>query len=283
MVAKLLGSILFVSVLLVGFLALPLITERISANTEYFFFGDTEFVTPLSQGRWKTTIWNFQSDSYVKLENGIVELQYCEYTGNYWGASILFQGKYPKGGIGHLPLLSGRNEKEVKETDGITFLRNYPIPKGKYWLETRFIVLNRTFLHEVAFDKAKYNVGIDLMFAVNDFDYEDLTAPVVHAGLIFSGEIWQDGLGWIKVEIGDEWVFKDEEQRFHVSMFVFKISNVNEWQVCRVDFGEYLNRIFVLLQRENVNKLTLKGVQVYAESIGAKIQAKIDYIRTVVK
>lgn len=245
----------------------------------YFFIGDPDFDLPLSRSRWRDTIWNPQSGSYVTVSNGICELYYSETRGENWGASILFQGRYPHNGIQWLPLIVGDSEQTAKDEDFCSFSGH--VPKGKFLLETRFKVVQRTFQHDVGFDDPKGNIGLDLMCSINDLDYDQESRSCVHIGIIFGGFVWNGDVFEDAAE-GTEWVERNAiyDPDIHVSLFVHKVSALSTWQTVVLDLGEIINRVFVLLQTDNIHKLNVYGLQLYVEGVGVDVKAQFDYIRT---
>lgn len=279
----LIGSILFILVLCVGFLALPIIKETIYYGRfqRYFFIGDDDFVGLLGHSRWRDTIWNPQSGSYVTVSNGIAEFYYNETTGDNWGASILFQGAYPHYGIKWLPLLIGRNEAEAKDEEFVIFKADRPIDKGNLWLETKFKVMDRNFRHDVTGDDPKGNVGLEFLASVNDMSYDEHWC--VRVAVVFSGFIW-NGSAFEEVSKDIYYIQRGAlyDEDVHVTFWVHEISALDTWQIVKFDYGKLINKVFELLEDDGVEKLTVYGFQLYAEGIGVDVKAQFDYVRTMV-
>jgi len=208
----------------------------------------------------------------------VAELLYNETTGEYWGASILFQGKYPHSGPKWLPLLVGRTEDEAKDSEGACFRGDKPIPRGKYWLKAKFMLVEREFNVQPDFDDAKGNVGLEFLCQINDLDYDFMALRIA---VVFSGFIW-NGTGFEEVGKDTYWVQRKGlyDNDIHIAFFVHEISGLNEWQVIAVDLGEIINRAFSLVEEEGVEKITIRGFQLYVEGLGVSVKAKFDYVKT---
>jgi len=236
---------------------------------------------PLGFSNWKDTIWNEQGNSYVKIENGIADLFYNEKTGE-WGASILFQGKYPHSGYRWRKLLVGETLENAEFQDCAIFLSKYPIERGKYWLEAKWKLVERKFNINPLIDDAKGNVGIEFIAQINDLNYDADYCNCVRIAIVFCGFKW-NGSDFEEIKKGEYWIQKGGlyDRDFHITFFVDELREIGKWQATKVDLGYYINKVFELLKDEGVEKLSIRLIQLYVEGVGVALNAQFDYVRTI--
>ena len=176
----------------------------------------------------------------------------------------------------------GYSQNKLLEDEECVFVRNR-IPKGVFWLKARFIILERNYKANPSFDEPKYNVGFEIMAQINDDDYHEGRA--LRIAIVFSGAIW-NGSSFNEVD-KDTWFIQNGglyDNDVHVVFFVHEITELNKWYVVVVDLGNTINKALNLLRNEglDIKKITIRGLQLYAEALGCEIKAKFDYIKTYV-
>jgi len=279
---RMMGAILFSVVMLVGLIYLPYIRFMISHTVyqDYVFIGDEDFIMDLGFSRWKDTIWNEEGGAYSEIENKIADLFYNETDGDSWGASILFQGEYPNG-IKYRKILGGVSEDKAKEVDYVSFSSKYPIPKGKYWLEAKWRLVDREFNVKPSFDDAKGNMGIEFIGQIGDYPY---SKKAVRIAFVFCGFAW-NGSDFEETPKGSHFIEKKGlyDNDVHITFFIDELKNLNEWQTTRIDLGSYINQVFELLEDEGITELKIRLIQIYVEGIGVSIHGQYDYVRAWVR
>lgn len=245
---------------------------------EYFFIKDPEFFSGLDNFQWKDSIWNPQGGSYVKMQNGILELFYNETEGIDWGNSQVFQGEYPRHQAKWGSLLVGENEETAEEReDGVTF--DEKIPEETFWLKAKFKVISRKFNVDPVDDDPKGNIGLEVLCQFNDADYDKDFA--LRIGVMFGGFVW-NGTTFNEVAKGTEWKMNGTtyDPDLHFLTWVHEITEVGEWQSVVIDYGKIFNRVFDAFEGDGLKSMTIRGLQLFAEGIGIQVKTQFDSVKT---
>ncbi|MFQ6086520.1 MAG: hypothetical protein ACE5OV_00705 [Candidatus Bathyarchaeia archaeon] len=257
---------------------------------EYFFFQDPDFlISTMPNQRWKPQFWNYENGSSISITNGIAYLRYRQPDGTRWGNVNFLQGKEPHGGSNWASLLGGYTQELAEEISGVTFRRDFPIPRGKYLLKAKLKITEREWLSDVTDGEPKSNIGITLYCSfqrqgkegiyLSDYDGDttDMRAAVID--LFFASSFWNGSafepikyshLSFTAFGVDPTVVFTAENQLFEL----------NAWKEVVFDLGDIISKAFDLLRELDIMAFTVHGAQFYVESSGVLIAAQFDYIKT---
>ncbi|MFQ6127268.1 MAG: hypothetical protein ACE5R6_22085 [Candidatus Heimdallarchaeota archaeon] len=285
--------------------------ETLEALQQYFFFQDPGFdIDTSSQNRkWNYTIWNPNPQSYINITNGIAFFKYNESTGNTWGASILYQGKYFHSLGQFQQILGGVSEERAEPTAGVTFHKDHKVEN--YFLSVKAMLVNRTYVAPTIDDLggiSKGNIGIELMASFtqrtsagqlifpnydspNQFERSAIRIAIVISSFWWNAtaEKFQDYEGF-GLDGGDwYWDTSPYNNDYSLHLVRGKMPQAGVWYKFKIDLGEIISTVFSVLNSETniagltslparIETITIHGVQVYVEGVGVSIEAKMNYV-----
>jgi len=295
---KVAGILILTSFLVIFSLFYSLGRSRFEQN--YFFMGENDeedFNISFPRSRWNPFIWHgsendsLKANSRVMIENGVLDLFNNETTGRDWGSSIVIQGRFPHDDrrLRARQLLVGPEKSRAEDKEYCEFQRVRSIPQRSFWLEVRLRferrVVEREEVDVLRAESPSGDVGIDLIFAINDLDYDGTPYGqrcCVHFDIIFAG--FRFNGSWIEISEGTVRIFEDGgygDGDIHVSYYVYRWRMDGRWQTVQVDIGRLINELFANLSKYDVEKLRLYGWQLYVDGIGLSVNVQFDYMRTV--
>jgi hypothetical protein len=277
-------------------------TER--ADQSYFFFQDPDFLDDSKSltKKWFEWVWQGQLGSFSNITDGLGWVKIVEDTGINWSSAAFIQGRMPHDWANWQKLLSGKTLDTAKPAEGVKFHRDFAIPSGRFFLQTKVKMMNRTFLANVSEGMGgvpQGDIGIALMCSFeyigedgkiyrSDYEIYDPTKPnAVHIDIYFSNFRW-NGSTFYPVRFNN--LFDTPyDKDYHIAITVQnQITQVDVWHEITVDMAEIFSKSFDLINThgwgpKNVVAITVHGVQVYVDGIGISLEAQYDYIKTIVK
>jgi len=263
------------------------------SDIEYLFLQDQEFETDTSAStrKWLPLSRTPQQDSFSIVDSGIAWLRYYGQSASAWGTSSLLQGELPHNWQNHSSLIGGKTLSSAKEVEGIRFDRLNLPRNGSYLMHVRAKIINRTLLADLSnmSETPKANVGIALYCSYTvdgkESNYSNPDTSIttaLHLDIFFSSFFWEDTTF---VEIHNRYLEEGTppwDNDFHIALTPYtQITDIGSWAVLAIDMNWALSEAFSIFSENeyDVDSITIRGVQVYVESIGCLIEAQVDYVR----
>ena len=263
------------------------------SDIEYLFLQDQEFETDTSActRKWLPLNRTPQQDSFSIVDSGIAWLRYYGQNASAWGTSSLLQGELPHNWRNHSSLISGKTLSFAKEVDGIRFDRSNLPRNGRYLMRVRAKIINRTLLADPSdmLEIPKANVGIALYCSYTiDGKESNYSSPDTSTTVALHLDIFFSSFSWEATTFVEEYNRHLTEgtppwdNDFHIALTPYtQITDVGSWVVLAIDMNWALSEAFSIFSENeyDVNSITVRGAQIYVESIGCLIEAQIDYVR----
>lgn len=265
--------------------------RQLLSSMPYFFFQDPDFlISGMPNQRWKDEFWNYEEGSYINITNGIANLCYRQPDGERWGNANFLQGIEPHKNNEYLSLLVGLTEETASESPaGATFYKDYPIKPNTYLIKSRLKITERQWLSNTIEDSPKANIGVTLFCSfqkrsgdgVESSDYDGNTTEMraVVIDNFFSSSVW-NGTAFAPIYYKHRSFTAYGVDPTIVLTAPNQLFELNVWKEVVIDLGDVMKQTFDFLNDLNIVAITVKGVQVYAESSGVLIGTQIDYVKT---
>jgi len=267
----------------------------------YFFLQDPELSNSSGLETWRCGFrhldpLNTSDRNIARITSGTAHLCYNETSGLGWSTASLSQGDLPNNwgdrAKNYSLLLGGCNQKTGNPTSGVTFYRYWLPGEGEFLLKSRIRIVRREFLANATNDVPKNNVGIVLYCSytqtlsncTSESDYFNSSKNVssaIYIDIFFASSIWNDTTSELEptryepyLAHGDPW-----EEDYVIGLTIEDpVELEGVWRNVTADLGRILNLTFDYLP-DTINLITVRGAQIFVESIGCLIEAEIDYVR----
>jgi len=294
---NLIAKVIIIIIALLGILFSPIIKTEIQkylytiGHQEYFFFQDPDFINDGLIRYWKTYNWSHSLESqglpyapgaqaFAKYTNGTAHLFFN--VSNGWAGAIFGQGTHPHGYWKYRSILGGASRKTAKPVDHVTFLRDAPLPLGKFFFVAKVRVLLRNYTDFGNYTTAYAHVSPELMFAFDDADYDNPdwnVTSAIHVDMVLSRVKWDRETKTLQHEEPEIHLYEAAyDGDYHISQTVGKIEELNKWYTFKIDLAPYIENIFKLLP--DVNEIRFKGITVGIDGCSATMEAQYDYVGT---
>jgi hypothetical protein len=290
---NLIAKVIIIIIILLSILLVPMIKKYLfnTGHQQYFFFQDPDFINDGLIRYWKTYNWSHSLESqglryapgaegFAKYTNGTAHLFFN--VSNGWAGAIFGQGTHPHGYWKYSSILGGTSRKTAKEVDEVIFLRDAPLPPGKFFFVAKVRVLSRNYTDFGNYTRAYAHVSPELMFAFDDAPYDHPDWHVrgaIHVDMVLSRVWWDRETKTLHHEEPEIHLYEAAyDADYHISQTVGKITELGKWYTFKIDLAPYIENIFKLLPE--VNEIRFKGITVGIDGCSATMEAQYDYVGT---
>jgi len=264
--------------------------QLLSTVQSYFFFQDPDFlISGMPNQRWKDEFWNYEEGSFINISNGMANLRYSQLDGKRYGNANFLQGKEPHKNNEYVSLLVGSTEKTAVEGPcGATFYKDFPVKPNTYLVKSRLKITERQWLSNTIEDTPKANIGVTLFCSFqkrtvngvesSDYDGDTTEMRAVVIDNFFSSSVW-NGTAFAPIYYKHRAFTAYGVDPTIVLTAPNQLFELFVWKEVVIDLGDVIKQTFDLLNELNIIGITVKGVQIYAESSGVLIGAQIDYVK----